>query len=133
MSAPIIPGLTDHEIPAILQAAAAAGATFCCYTILRLPYGVADLFEQWLTQHFPDRKDKILGRIRDLRGGELNDSRFRTRMKGEGVLAKSIADLFALARQKAGLARKAPVVSAAAFRRPVAVQAGLFDDCDSLS
>jgi DNA repair photolyase len=129
MAAPIIPGLNDHEIPAILQAAAGAGATTCGYTVLRLPHGVANLFEQWLTQHFPERKDKVLGRVRDLRGGELNDARFGTRMKGEGVLAKMIGDLFALARQKAGLVRKLPRLSAAAFRRPHDQnQLTLFDD-----
>ena len=102
MAAPIIPGLNDHEIPAILQAAADAGATFCGYTVLRLPHGVADIFSEWLAQHYPERKDKVLGRIRDLRGGALNDSDFATRMKGEGVLAKSIADLFAMAARKPG-------------------------------
>jgi DNA repair photolyase len=129
MVAPIIPGLNDHEMPAILQAAAAAGAAFAGYTILRLPLGVGDLFEQWLTQHYPDRKDKVLGRVRELRGGQLNESRFGKRMKGEGVLAKSIGDLFALARQRAGLTRRPPEVSSAAFRRPPdPTQPTLFDD-----
>jgi DNA repair photolyase len=129
MAAPIIPGLNDHEVPAILQAAAEAGATTCGYTVLRLPHGVADLFERWLTQHFPERKDKILGRVRDFRGGELNDTRFGTRMKGEGVLAKTIADLFALARQKAGLVRRLPPLSTAEFRRPnEGNRPTLFDD-----
>jgi len=130
MVEPIIPGLNDHEMPAILQAAADAGATFCGYTVLRLPHGVGELFEQWLTQHYPERKGKILGRVRDLRGGDLNDARFGTRMKGEGVLAKTIADLFAVARQQAGLARKPPPVSTKAFRRPTRNQAGLFDNLD---
>ena len=66
--APVIPGLTDHELPAILQAVANAGATFAGYTPLRLPGAVAPLFEQWLIHHFPDRKDKILNRIRSIRG-----------------------------------------------------------------
>jgi DNA repair photolyase len=128
MVAPIIPGLNDHEIPSILQAAAAAGALFCGYTVLRLPHGVGELFEQWLEQHYPDRKAKVLGRIRDLRGGQLNDSRFKTRMKGEGQLAKSIGDLFAMARQKAGLVRRPPELSAAAFRRSAdPEQATLFE------
>ncbi len=128
MVAPIIPGLNDHEIPAILQAAAESGAAFAGYTILRLPHGVGAVFEQWLTEHYPDRKDKVLGRVREMRGGQINDSRFGSRMKGEGVLAKSIGDLFAMARKKSGLARKAPVVSAAAFRRPAdAAQPTLFD------
>ncbi|HYV38434.1 MAG TPA: PA0069 family radical SAM protein [Gemmataceae bacterium] len=129
MVAPIIPGLNDHEVPTILQAAAAAGAMFAHYTILRLPHGVADLFEQWLAQHFPDRKDKVLGRIRDMRGGKLNESDFGKRMRGDGILAKAIGDLFAMARQKAGLERMPPKVSTASFRRPI--KGGLptlFDD-----
>src|SRR5262245_7728958 len=68
--APIIPGLTDHEMPAILCAAAEAGARFAGYVPLRLPYAVKDLFDRWLGDHFPDRKEKVLRRIRDLRGGK---------------------------------------------------------------
>jgi DNA repair photolyase len=126
MVAPIIPGLNDHEIPAILDAVAKAGASFAGYTILRLPYGVAELFESWLARHFPERKEKVLGRIRGMRDGKLNEPRFGVRMKGEGVLAKTIADLFALARRQAGLDRRAPELSTAAFRRPG--KATLFDN-----
>ena len=129
MVSPVVPGLNDHEIPAILEAAAQAGARFASSTVVRLPLGVGELFEQWLTQHFPERKDKVLGRIRELHGGKVTDSRFGIRHKGEGVLAKSIGDLFALARTRAGLQKKAPEVSTAAFRRPRdAVQPSLFDD-----
>ncbi len=84
MVAPIIPGLTEHEIPSILAAAAQAGARFAGYTIVRLPLGVAGLFEDWLRQHFPDRHDKVLERIRAMRGGRLNDSRFGVRMSRRG-------------------------------------------------
>src|SRR6476659_7522144 len=85
MSAPIIPGLNDHEVPAILQAAAEAGARFAGYTVVRLPYAVAPLFARWLEEHFPDRKEKVLGRIRHLRGGKsLNNSKWHERMTGEG-------------------------------------------------
>jgi DNA repair photolyase len=126
--APIVPGLNDHEIPTILSAVADAGAISAGYTILRLPYGVAPLFERWLEQHYPERKDKVLGRIRELRGGGLNDSRFGTRMKGQGVLATTIGDFFALARTKAGLERKSPALSTAAFRRlGSSLQGTLFD------
>jgi DNA repair photolyase len=125
--APIIPGLNDHEIPAIVEAAAQAGAGFAGYIILRLPHGVAALFEEWLSQHFSDRKDKILNRIRDLRGGELNDPRFGSRMKGEGTMAQIIQDLFAVACRQAGIARRGPTLSAAHFRRPQDAQPGLFD------
>jgi len=95
MVAPIIPGLTDHEVPRILEACAKAGAQFAGYTIVRLPWAVAPLFEHWLEERFPDRKEKILGRIRDLRGnGRLNNSQWRTRMTGEGIFAEQIASLF---------------------------------------
>jgi len=125
--APVIPGLNDHEIPAILAAAARAGARFAGYVMLRLPFAVAPLFEGWLEQHFPEKKDKVLGRIRDLRGGKLNDARFGSRMRGEGILAGTIKDLFALARRKAGIHGRAPKLSAAAFRRPGGTQALLFE------
>jgi DNA repair photolyase len=116
--APVIPGLNDHEIPAILDAAARAGARFAGYVMLRLPYAVASLFENWLQQHFPEKKDKVLGRIRELRGGKLNDPRFGSRMRGEGVLADTIRDLFRLAKRRAGMVGRAPALSTRAFRRP---------------
>jgi len=118
MVAPVIPGLTDHELPAILQAAAEAGAQFAGYIVVRLPYAVAPLFERWLEEHFPDRKEKVLGRIRHLRGGErLNDPRFKSRMRGEGIFAEQIAALFEVGCRRAGLGQR-PGLSATAFRRP---------------
>ena len=118
MTAPIIPGLTDHEVPAILAAAAEAGAQFAGYTVVRLPYAVAPLFERWLEEYFPDRKEKVLGRIRHLRGGErLNDPRFNSRMRGEGVFAEQIGDLFTAGCKRAGIGAR-PRLSIAAFRRP---------------
>ena len=89
--APVIPGLTDHELPSIIAAAVQAGAKAAGYVTLRLPHGVGPLFEQWLSQHFPDRKDKVLHRIRAIRGGKLNDPRFSSRMRGEGIFAEQIA------------------------------------------
>ena len=77
MLAPVVPGLTDHEIPAILQTAADAGAMTAGYVPLRLPFGVAELFEQWLEAHRPQRKQKVLNRIRSMRDGRLNDPNFR--------------------------------------------------------
>ena len=94
--APVIPALTDHEIPAILEAAREAGAVHAAFTPLRLPYGVKDLFADWLEQHFPDRKNKVLNRIRDLRGGALNDPRLGNRMEGQGAWADCIGQMFAL-------------------------------------
>src|SRR5262249_6887364 len=114
LTAPIIPGLNDHEIPAILDAAARAGARFAGYVLLRLPYGVGPLFEDWLERHFPQRKQRVLGRLRELRGGRLNDSRFGVRMRGEGPLAESIRDFFRLCRTRVGLDRGGWALSAAA-------------------
>ncbi len=118
MVAPIVPGLTDSEIPALVAAAARAGARTVRPIVLRLPYGVADLFEAWLVRHFPDRAAKVMSRIRSLRGGRRNDPRFHTRMRGEGVFADQIADLFELACRRAGVNVDPPKLSSAAFRRP---------------
>jgi DNA repair photolyase len=118
MVAPVIPGLTDHEMPAILQQAAAAGARCAGFVPLRLPGAVAGIFERWLEQHFPDRKQKVLGRIRSIRQGKLNDPNFGSRMRGDGPIADALRDLFHLARHKARLDGPFPELSAAAFRRP---------------
>jgi DNA repair photolyase len=127
MVAPIIPGLTDHEMPAILNAAAEAGAQFAGYTLLRLPHAVAGLFESWLSRHYPQHKERVLGRIRDLRGGKLTDSRFGLRMRGEGVFADAIRKLFVLGCQRAGIPHKGPQLSTEAFRRPGGTQRLLFE------
>jgi DNA repair photolyase len=124
--APIIPGLTDSEIPAILKAAAKAGASFAGHTIVRLPYSVKDLFEQWLADHFPARREKVLRRIRGVREGALNDPRFGSRMSGQGVYAEQITALFELSRRKAKLPAGAPDLSAASFRLPPGPQLTLF-------
>jgi DNA repair photolyase len=125
--APVIPGLNDHEIPSVLEAAARAGARFAGYVVLRLPHGVADLFTAWLERNFPDRKEKVLGRIRDLRGGRLNEPRFGHRMRGEGLLARQIKALFALGCRRARIDGRGPELSAAAFRRPGGTQRLLFE------
>jgi len=125
MTAPVIPGLTDHEIPAILCAAAEAGARGAGYVTLRLPGAVADIFEQWLTQHFPARKEKVMRRLRSVRGGKRNDTRFGVRMRGEGEWAEVFARLFQMARKKAGIPDEFPELSAAAFRNPA--ERSLFD------
>jgi DNA repair photolyase len=118
MVSPVIPGLTEHEMPAILQASAQAGAQFAGYTLLRLPMAVAGLFEDWLEHHYPERKTKILGRIRATRGGQLNDSRFGVRMRGEGEAAGLIGRLFKINCRRLGLNQRPWPVSPAAFRRP---------------
>jgi DNA repair photolyase len=124
--APIIPGLTDHEMPAILQAAADAGAKAAGYTLVRLPYGVAPLFEKWLGTHFPDRKEKVLNRLRSIRGGKLNESQWGTRMHGKGIFADQIGQMFEVARRKAGIPGEVSGPSATAFRRPLGAQLSLF-------
>jgi DNA repair photolyase len=116
--APVIPGLTDHELPAILEAARDAGARTAGYILLRLPHAVAPLFERWLDQHHPDRKEKVLNRMRALHGGRLYDATYGTRARGKGPYAEQIQRLFDVSRTRAGLARVGPELSVAAFRRP---------------
>src|SRR5881409_3594378 len=91
MVAPVIPAITDHEMPAILRAARDAGATSAGFVVLRLPYAVAPLFEKWLEERFPDRKEKVLNRVRDMRDGKLYDSTWKVRGRGKGVFAEQIA------------------------------------------
>lgn len=128
MVAPVIPGLTDHEIPRILEAAAGAGAAWAGTIVVRLPHAVAPLFERWLHTHRPDRAAKVLNRIRAVRGGRLNDPRFGSRMRGEGFFAEEIRALFELGLRRAGLDRDRPSLCAAAFRRPGPAQLGLFGE-----
>lgn len=118
MIAPIIPGLTDHEMPRILQAGVDSGASFSAYVPVRLPFQIKDLFDTWLTQHFPDRKNKVLHRIREMRGGKLNDSTFGNRMRGEGIWADQLKTMYQLAKRKAGLTTPFPGLSTDQFRRP---------------
>ncbi len=124
--APVIPGLTDHEVPSILSAVRNAGAITASYVPLRLPYGVAPLFEEWLTVHRPLQKEKILGRIRSMRGGRLNDPGFGTRMHGSGGYAEHIAELFEVSCRKAGLHSGRPRLSTKHFRSPGPSQMRLF-------
>ena len=129
LQAPMIPGLTDAEAPAIAQAAAKAGANFAGYVALRLPYAVKSLFEQWLERHYPERKDKVLNRIRAIRGGKLNDANFETRMRGQGIYADEMAKLFQLACRKAGIDKRWPELTTKYFRRPPTTpQLNFFDD-----
>jgi DNA repair photolyase len=118
MIAPVIPGLNDHEIPAILERSRQAGASFAGYVLLRLPFGVKALFEDWLERHFPDRKNRVLGRIEQTRGGKLNDPRFGSRMRGEGPLAALVEELFVTSRRRAGFPDRSRPLRTDAFRRP---------------
>lgn len=126
LQAPMIPGLTDSEAPAIGVAAAKAGATFSGYVALRLPFAVKALFEQWLEQNYPEKKNKILGRVREIRGGKLNDPNFTSRMRGEGIYAEQMAKLFQLARKKSGITKRWPKLTTEHFRRPGLDQLKLF-------
>lgn len=100
--APVIPGLTDHEIPALLARAFDAGARHAGYVMLRLPHAVAPLFEAWLEQHFPQRKEKVLHRLQSMRGGALYQSAFGERMRGTGFHADEVANLFNLMGRRLG-------------------------------
>jgi DNA repair photolyase len=126
--APIIPGLTDHEIPSLLQAAHDAGATSAGFTVLRLPHATAPLFKQWLQTHFPTRKEKVLNRLKALRGGKLYDAEWGSRFRGEGIFAQQIARMFEVARRQAGFkeSNAQPGLSTTAFRRPGGTQILLF-------
>lgn len=124
--APIIPGLTDHECVNILKAAREAGATHASYTIVRLPYGVKELFQDWLEHHFPDRKQKVLNKIRDMRDGKLNEAEFGKRFSGEGNYARQIRDLFAVHSKRLGFNQQRTSLSTDAFRPGAGCQMNLF-------
>lgn len=126
--APVIPGLTDEEVPSIIAAAAAAGATSASTIPVRLPGPVAPLFESWLRASFPDRADRVLNRIRAIRGGALNDARFGARMRAGGVWGEVYAQAFASARRRHGLDGRPPDLSTHEFRPLRHGQGGLFDD-----
>jgi DNA repair photolyase len=119
--APIIPGLNDREIPAVLEGARAAGATSAGYTMLRLPYGVKDVFAEWLKEHFPERVDRILGTVRRVRNGKLNVSDFGSRMRGEGPYAEQVAQMFHVFRERLGFGHMRDLRTEH-FQRPGATQ-----------
>ncbi len=126
--APIIPGLNDHEVPAILDTVAAAGAIRATYVVLRLPFSVKDIFLEWLDRNEPLKKERVLSRVRELRGGKLYNATFGERMRGEGLFAEQIKQLFSVAARRAGLNRSEIKLSTAHFRRPGGEQLNLFGD-----
>ncbi len=103
MAAPVIPAITDHEMEAILEAAAANGARWAGYTMVRLPYEIKDLFREWLAEHFPDRAAHVMSLIRDMRGGRDYDSTFGDRMRGTGPVAELLRNRFRIACKRLGL------------------------------
>jgi len=118
MVAPVIPAITDHEMPAILKAVADAGGTSAGFVVLRLPWAVAPLFERWLEEHFPDRKEKVMNRVRELREGKLYDSEWRVRQRGKGIFAEQIKSMFDVTCRRLHLNEKRYNMSTDAFRRP---------------
>lgn len=129
MVAPVIPGLNDSEIPAILEAARQAGATSASYILLRLPTTVVDVFFGWLEKFYPDRLEKVAARVRTTRGGQLYRSEFGSRMRGEGEIARQIEQTFKVFARKLGLDGRPPKLDTSHFRRPQSAsgQRWLFD------
>jgi DNA repair photolyase len=126
--APVVPGLTDHEMPAILEAAREAGAAWAHMIVVRLPGAVRPVFVRWLRNHLPDRSEKVLHRVMEMKGGRLNDPRFGHRFTGSGVFFEQLKQLFHVQRDRLGLARSAPELSIEHFRVPGRMmQGGLFD------
>lgn len=125
-AAPMIPGLNDHELPAILEAAAEAGASFGFYSLVRLPGTVAPVFESWMEEHFPDRKDKVLARIRAAHGGRLNNTTPGDRFRGRGIHAEQLRQLFLATRRRVGLRASPPPLKVSHFRRLLPGQPELF-------
>ncbi|RMF66364.1 MAG: PA0069 family radical SAM protein [Calditrichaeota bacterium] len=124
--APLIPGLNEHEVPAILREAAARGVTSAAYILLRLPWGVKELFAEWLANVYPHRAGKVLHTVEETRAGRLNDPCFGTRLRGEGTRAEAIARMFELSCRKVGLTQKKFALSTEHFRRGDLRQGELF-------
>jgi len=116
--APVVPGLTDHEMPSILAAVKDAGAQAAAYILLRLPLAVAPVFVDWLERAVADRKDKVLARIRDVRGGKLNESAFGRRMMGQGEFADQVRAMFRVFAKRYGLDGDLPPYDSSQFRPP---------------
>ncbi len=122
--APVVPGLNDHEIPGILKAAYEAGAVCAGHILLRLPFGVKDLFLDWARRSYPTKAEKIESRIRNTRDGKLDDARFGARMTGNGIFAEQIETLFRVNARKYKLDKAPPPVDVSKFRRPGGIQLG---------
>ncbi|NNE78656.1 MAG: PA0069 family radical SAM protein [Silicimonas sp.] len=118
MVAPVVPALTDHELEAILEAAAKAGAVAASWIMLRLPREVAPLFREWLAAHFPDRAARVMGRVRDLHGGQDYSADWGKRLTGEGAFADLVAKRFAVATRRLGLSDALPSLRCDLFRKP---------------
>jgi DNA repair photolyase len=115
---PMIPFINEPELERVLQCAKDAGASSAFATVLRLPWEVNPLFQQWLQTHFPERAERVMARVRELRGGRDNDPRFHDRMTGQGIWAQLLAQRFAKATARLGLDRQRIALDLSAFRRP---------------
>ena len=118
MVAPVLPGLTDHEIDAILTSARDAGAVAASWVMLRLPYEVSGLFEDWLERTAPGKKAKVLARLREMHGGAEYSAQWHRRMRGEGHYAQLIAQRFDKAARRLGLDRALGPLRCDLFRVP---------------
>lgn len=118
MTAPVIPGLNDHEIPNLLQAAAESGATSAAYVMLRLPGAVETVFCDWLTKFRPEAQEKVWAKVREVRDGELNDTKFGRRMRGTGVRAESISAMYETFMRKYGLVKDTELLRTDQFKPP---------------
>ena len=127
MTAPMIPGLNDHEMEAILEAATEAGATRAGFTVLRLPLEIKDLFDEWLRANRPDRAEKVLSLVRQLRGGALYQAEFGLRMKGEGPIAQLLGARFSAAVKRLGLNRVRYRLDTQRFAVPESARTALVD------
>ncbi len=116
--APVVPGLTDHELEALLEAGANAGALAANWVMLRLPLEVAPLFREWLEAAFPTKAAKVMARVREAHGGKDYDAEWGKRMRGEGTYAELIAHRFALQCKRLGLAGDVPALRRDLFRPP---------------
>ena len=123
---PVIPGLTDHEIPDVVRAAADNGATQVSYIMVRLNGVVATVFEDWVLKAFPDRANRILNNIKAIHGGKLGDTRYKTRMKGEGNLSDAVGRLFKMAQARYLPKRDIPPMDTSLFQRPQKGQLQMF-------
>lgn len=126
MIAPVIPGLTDHEIPALLGEAFAAGARQANYVVLRLPWSVKEIFTDWLERWVPQKKERVLSRVRALRGGQLNVSEWGERMRGEGIFAEQIRGLFHASARRVGFRGESVLLAVDQFVRPGGTQLTFF-------
>ena len=118
MFAPAIPGLNDHEMEAVLEASAEAGARGAAYVALRLPLEIADLFQEWLASDHPDRASRVMSLVRQMRGGKTYDSQWGQRMTGQGPIADLMARRFAVAKTRYGLAGRLGDLDLTRFQPP---------------